>query len=80
MADLTNDIAQQAVEPASVTADGQSTTGRPVNELLAAQNALDARAAAKKRRRGLLFTQLTTPGAVDDCGRVQPARFDGSFG
>ncbi|HEY1186929.1 MAG TPA: hypothetical protein VGE74_04695 [Gemmata sp.] len=80
MPDLTNDIAQQAVEPASVTADGQSTTARPLGDTIKGQQFLDAKAAAKKRRRGVLMTVLTTPGALGDCGRVQHRNFDGSFG
>jgi hypothetical protein len=66
--DLSADIAQQATEPVAVTADGQSTTGRGVADLIAAQQFLDARAALAKRRRGMLMTQLTTPGPVHDGG------------
>lgn len=68
MADLTADIAQQALEPASSSGDGHSASGRAVGELIKAQQFLDARRAAKKRRRGIVTTQLTTPGAIDLCG------------
>ena len=74
--DLTADIAQQAVEPAAVTADGQSTTARPLGDAIKAQQFLDQRAAAKKRRRGVVYTQLTTPGAIDLQG-VPPTGFGG---
>jgi hypothetical protein len=61
--DLATDIAQQAVEPASTTSDGQSATGRPVADLIAADQYLAQKAARAKRRRGIYFSQLVTPGA-----------------
>lgn len=69
MADLSSDIAQQAVEPASSAADGQSSSARPVGDLIKAQQFLDAKAVMKKRRRGLLMTRIVTPGPLDDYGR-----------
>lgn len=68
--DLSDDIAQQAAEPASVSADGQTTTARPLADVIAGQQYLDARAAVRKRRRGVLFTKLVPPGAIDDGGRA----------
>jgi hypothetical protein len=68
--DLTSDIAQQAVEPASSSGDGQSASGRSIGDLIKAQQFLDARVALRKRRRGITMTQLTTPGANDDGGRA----------
>lgn len=79
MADLTTDIAQQAVEPVSVTADGQSTTGRSISDLLLAQNALDARANRKKRRLGIISRTLVSPGCLDIEGRANPP-FSGGAG
>ncbi len=78
MADISADIATQAVEPQSVSADGQSASARPLESLIAYQQFADARAAVKKRRRGLNVTQLTTPGACDVCsGPVPPPSFSG---
>lgn len=70
MADLSNDIAQQAVEPISSAADGQSSTGRSTADMIAADQYLAQKAAAKKRRRGVSFTKLVPPGPADDCGRT----------
>ena len=68
MADLTPDIATQAVEPAASSADGQSSSGRDVGQLIKAQQFLDAKVTQKKRRRGVLFTKLVAPGALNDEG------------
>lgn len=72
MADLSTDIAQQAVEPVSVTADGQSTTARGIGELLVAQNALDARLNRNKRRLGLTRKRMVSPGCLDLEGAYIP--------
>jgi hypothetical protein len=77
--DLTETIATEAASPQSSAADGQVATGRPIGDLIKAQQFLDARAAMRKRRRGITYTQLTTPGALDDGGQaVAPA--GGNFG
>lgn len=68
--DLSSDIASQAVEPVSHSGDGVSTSGRPIGDLIKAQQFLDAKVAARKRRRGMVSTQLTTPPALDDGGRA----------
>lgn len=70
MADLSNDIAQQAVEPISSTADGQSATARSTADMVTADQYLAQKKAAKKRRRGISFTKLVPPGPADDCGRT----------
>lgn len=77
MADLSNDIATQAVEPISSTADGQSSTGRSTADIITADQYLAAKTAMRKRRRGVAFTKLTTPGALDDCGRAGTPPFNG---
>lgn len=69
MADITGDIETQAVEPISVSADGQSASRAPTADLIKAQQFLDSKAAVRKRRRGLLFTKLTPPGPASDSGR-----------
>ncbi len=70
MADLSDQIEQAAADPASVSVDGQSVSARPIPEQIAADQYLAGKAAARKRRRGLSFTQLTTPGAMPDGGRA----------
>lgn len=76
MADLSDDIAQQAVEPITSAADGQSSTGRSVGEMIQADQYLGSKAAAKKRRRGVVFTKLEAPGALPDCGGLGQTPFD----
>lgn len=73
MADLSGDIAQQAVEPVTVTADGQTSTARPVGELVQADQYGAAKPAAKKRRRGLRFSKLINPGPLSDGGAATGA-------
>lgn len=65
--DLTDIIATEAVSPVSSAADGQSASGRPIAELIAADKYLAAKAASKLGRRGLLFTKLLPPGPTGDC-------------
>jgi xanthine dehydrogenase iron-sulfur cluster and FAD-binding subunit A len=77
--DLSSDLAQQAVEPASSSGDGHSASARPIGDLLKAQQALDARVTVRKRRRGMITTQLTTPGALDDAGRSTTGGFGGGI-
>ena len=77
--DLTDTIATEAVSPSSSSADGQSASARPIGDLIKAQQFLDAKAALKKRRRGITYTQLTTPGAIDLCGGPSTS-FDGGSG
>lgn len=77
MADLSDDIATQAVGPSSASVDGRSATARPVADLIAAQQFLDAKAAVAKRRRGVTLTKLVAPGALDDCGRAGTPPFNG---
>lgn len=75
LADLSADIAAQAVEPITSAGDGQSATGRAIGELIAADQYGAAKAAVRKRRRGLSFSRLVAPGALPDCGRAG-ASFD----
>lgn len=70
MADLTGDLTTQAVEPASSSSDGQSATARPVADIIAAQQFLDAKSALTKRRRGIAFSKLVPPGTLPDEGRT----------
>lgn len=68
MADLSDTITTAASDPASVTSDGQSATTRPIADLILADQYLAAKDAVRKRRRGITFTKVVTPGALDDCG------------
>lgn len=74
MADLATTIEAAANRPLSASVDGLNVNSRPITDLIAAQNYLDARAAVRKRRRGVVYSRLITPGTVDDCGVT------GSFG
>lgn len=76
MADLLDTIATEATLPQSSTADGQSATARSLIEMLQVAQSVDANAAMKKRRRGVLFTKLTPPGALSDCGRSGVGPFE----
>lgn len=64
---LSGDIAQQAVEPVASAADGQSNTGRPIDDLIKADQYLAAKAARSLKRRGLLLTKLLPPVAGGEC-------------
>ncbi len=79
MPDLSDTIENEAQLPASSSDDGQSATGRSIDELIKADQYLAAKAARASRRRGILFTQLTTPGALDDCGRTAGPPSCGGF-
>ena len=68
--DLTSDIATQAVEPMSSTVDGNSSASRSMADIIAGQQFLDAKVTQRKRRRGVVFTKLVTPGALTDEGRT----------
>jgi hypothetical protein len=68
-ADLSSDIAAQAVEPISTTADGQSSTGRSVADLIAADQYLAGKAASRMRRRGVAYVKLIPAGPLSDGGR-----------
>jgi hypothetical protein len=69
MPDLSDDIAQQAVEPVTSAADGQSATGRAIGEIVQADQYVAGKTAAKKRRRGIRFAKIINPGALSDGGQ-----------
>ena len=64
--DLSETIASEAAAPLSSSGDGQSATGRSIDELIKADQYLAAKAAARSKRRGLLFTKLVPPPAAGD--------------
>jgi hypothetical protein len=68
--DLGADIAEQAVDPVASGSDGQTASGRPIGDLIAADKHLAQKRAGRRRLRGVAVTQLITPGTLDDCGRV----------
>lgn len=78
--DLSTTIATEAATPQSSSGDGQSASARPIGDLIKAQQFLDARVVMKKRRRGILSTQLTTPGAIDLAGAQTTTGFAGGCG
>jgi hypothetical protein len=73
-ADLSEQIAQAAADPASVSSDGQSVTARGTEELIRADQHLAQRQAGRRPLRGIAITRLIAPGALDDSGRG--ANFD----
>jgi len=70
VATLNDTIATVAAQPASSSNDGQSASAHPLAALNATANRLAQVAAVKKRRRGISFTKLVTPGALPDNGRA----------
>lgn len=60
--DLTDTIATEAASPVSSSGDGQTATGRSIADLIAADRYLAAKAAARRKRRGLIFNKLLPPG------------------
>jgi hypothetical protein len=75
--DLTDVIAEEAASPSSSASDGQSATGRPLADLIAADRYLAAKAAAQSRRKGLTFSKLIPPGTLPDGGCVIGVPFGG---
>ena len=62
-ADALNDaIAEQALEPQSVTADGMTVTQRPIGDVIAARDAIVNNDAAPQPHRGLRFTKIIPTG------------------
>lgn len=76
MPDLTDDILAQAVEPVASASDGQSATGRPIGDMIQADQYAATKAAARKRRRGLRFSKLLNPGALSDGGNAHTSGFN----
>jgi len=68
MPDVSAEILEQAMEPVSTAAAGQSVTDRPIADKIAADQYAAAKNAARNRRRGLRFTKLINPGALSDNG------------
>jgi len=71
MPDVSDQILEQAMEPVSTAAAGQSTTDRPIADKILADQYAAAKGASAKRRRGLRFTKLINPGALSDNGNPQ---------
>jgi hypothetical protein len=66
--DLSADIASQAIEPASASADGQIASARPVADLILADQYLAGKVALKRKARGIQFSKLIPPAAYSDQG------------
>jgi hypothetical protein len=60
---LESRIEDVAAKPASVSVDGQSVSEQSINDLIAADKYLAAKAAAGKSHMGLRITKLKMPGA-----------------
>lgn len=75
--DLSTTIATEAALPASSTSDGQSASGRPIGDLIQADQYLGNRKAITNRRRGMYLSRLIPPGAFG--GRACLGAFDSAF-
>jgi hypothetical protein len=64
MADLSSDIEEAAQGPKSHTVDGETATARTIDELIAADRYLAAKAAASRGRGGLRFSKFVPGGAA----------------
>lgn len=65
MADLSDTIESAAGGPQTVSVDGLTTTQRSIPDLVQADQYLNARDAAAQPHRGLRFTRILAPNAVD---------------
>ena len=78
MADLSDLISTEAASPASAASDGQSASARSIGDIIRADQYVANKAAMRKRRRGITFTRLTSPGPIDDQGGTySPPPFGG---
>ena len=57
-------LATAAVSPLRVKTDAAEVESRPIDDLIAARNALSGNSAGSRPRRGLRMTKLIPPGAV----------------
>lgn len=68
MATPAESIVTAIADPASASSDGQSVSSRSANDLIALLNYAATLSTINKRRRGIRYTQLTNPGALDARG------------
>lgn len=61
--DIRDDIESSAQSPQSVTVDGRTVVGRSVKEKIDADKYLESRNAVKRSFPGLVFGQISPPGA-----------------
>ena len=61
--ELESTIETAAEKPVSASVDGVTVTQRPIGDLIAADRYLSAKRAARKRSRGIRFSQIVPPGA-----------------
>ncbi len=66
--DLTTTIEDQIQNPASFSEEGRAESSRSIDDLIKADTYLAGKAARSKRRRGISFTKMITPGALSDDG------------
>jgi len=64
MADLDQQIEDAASKPQQVTVDGTTAIQRPIEELIAADRYLSAKAAARSKGRGFNIARLVPGGTV----------------
>lgn len=64
MADLSDQIESAASGPKQVTVDGTVVQSHDLAQLVQADQYLAAKAASRKRHRGMRITRMVPPGAV----------------
>lgn len=76
--DLSADIETIAASPQSTSVDGHSTSERPLESVIKADQYLAGVTARSRRRRGIAYTKNINAGPISDRGgTVGGATFDG---
>lgn len=68
MATPAESITTAIADPASASSDGQTVSSRSASDLIALLNYAATLATIGNRRRGIRYTKLTNPGALDAQG------------
>ena len=76
--DLTTQLQQAGIDPATVTVDGQSVTVQDPAKLILLQQFLQGQAAMANPNRGIRFSKLLPPGAASDQGGTLFGKYPGS--
>lgn len=76
-----DDITQAIADPSSASSDGQSVTTRSASDLITLLNYQATLATINKRRRGIRYSKLLNPGALDPgrAGFYGDAYFNGGY-
>lgn len=67
-------ITTAIADPASASSDGQSVSSRSASDLIALLDRAALLGTINKRRRGIRYSTLLNPGALDDrCASLRPS-------